>query len=186
MDHTLDNLINSSVAPVIVAFVEELSWQIMVEEYGPRMGEYARMLGDELVPHLQAKYRTQRGSDATAIMGAGGGGQVAVYTALSHPEVFGKVAVRSLRLLSPAGDHVLSLVRGPKQPVQFHVGWDRYDARTIEYIDMDIPRDSRDLADLLEEKGYVWTGGETVEGAAAWGSRTDRILKAFFPLRPGN
>ena len=186
MDHTLDNLMESSIAPVIVAFVEQLSWPIMVQEYGVLTGDYARMLAEELVPHLEAKYRTQQGPQATAIMGTQLGGQVAVYTALSHPEVFGKVAVQSLRLLSPEGDELLSMIRGPKRPVQFHLGWDRYDARSVEYVVMDLRRDSRKLAALLEGQGYAWTGGETAEGAAPWGSRTDRILKAFFPLRPGN
>ncbi|MDA2937154.1 hypothetical protein MYX75_02690 [Acidobacteria bacterium AH-259-A15] len=115
------------------------------------------------------------------------GAQVALYAALLHPHVFGKVAVQSLHLLPPVGDEVLSLVRGQKkQPIQFYVGWDRYDFRSTEYIDIDLRRDSRNFADLLKERGYTFTGSETAEGTASWGSRTDKILEAFFPLKAKN
>ena len=43
----------------------------------------------------------------------------------------------------------------------------------------------KSIAYILEEKGYEWTGGEVSEGwgFASWRNRTDRILKAFFPMK---
>ena len=41
------------------------------------------------------------------------------------------------------------------------------------------------FAKLLDELGYKWTGGEAADasGWASWRARTDRILRAFFPLK---
>jgi len=123
------------------------------------------------------------------MMGTWLGGLVSLYAALHHPEVFGKVAVQSLQLLRPVGDEVLTLVRDQeKQAVQFYVDWDRYDFRGTELSRFDLREDSRKFADLLREKGYTFAGGEFADGSG-WGSwrvRTDKILKAFFPLKAKN
>ncbi|MDA2937055.1 PQQ-binding-like beta-propeller repeat protein [Acidobacteria bacterium AH-259-A15] len=193
MDHSLDNLIGKSVAPVIVAFVAAFSWTDTTwQEYeygGPATEKYAQMLAEELVPHLDEKYRTIAGAHARAIMGNWLGGLVSLYAALHHPQVFGKVAVQSLQLLRPVGDEVLSLVRGQeKQAVQFYVDWDRYDFRSTEFETFDLREDSRKFADLLKEKGYSFAGGEFA-GGPGWGSwrvRTDKILEAFFRLKAKN
>ncbi|MFQ5789874.1 MAG: PQQ-binding-like beta-propeller repeat protein [Acidobacteriota bacterium] len=206
MDHSLDNLIGKSVAPIIVAFVGlpigRESWQESggpesLQEYGgPLTGRNAQMLAEELVPHLDDKYRTISRPDARAIMGNGSGGLAALYAALHHPRVFGKVAVQSLRLgptplqsssllHRPVGDEVLALVGGrEKQPVQFYVDWTRYELRSTEW-GIDLRKDSREFADLLKQRGYTVAGGESPDGAgwASWRARTDEILEAFFPFK---
>ena len=192
MDHSLDNLIGKSVAPVVVAFVAArlsyTAWQ-EYEHGGPATEKYAQMLAEELVPHLDETYRTIPRPDARAIMGTWEGGLVSLYAALHHPQVFGKVAVQSLQLLRPVGDEVLSLVRDQeKQAVQFYVDWDRYDFRSTEFQTFDLREDSRKFADLLKEKGYTFAGGEFADGSGwgSWRARTDKILEAFFPLKEKN
>ncbi|MDA2930724.1 alpha/beta hydrolase-fold protein, partial [Acidobacteria bacterium AH-259-O06] len=179
MDHSLDNLIGKSVAPLIVAFVAKGRRR----EYGGSLaGKYAQLLVEELVPHLEQKYRTIPRPEARAIMGTYRGAVVSLYTALHHPQVFGKVAAQSPRLRG----EVLSLVRGQeKQAVQFYVDWNRYDFR---WGDIDLREDSRKFADLLKEKGYTVAGGEAAEcfGWGSWRATTDKILEAFFPLKEKN
>ena len=101
MDRTLDNLLGNSVAPIIVAFVDSLPSPDVFTEYGGVLGDdYAHMLVQELIPHLDKNFRTLRQADARAIMGTFLAAQVSLYTALLHPEAFGKVASQSVRLLS--------------------------------------------------------------------------------------
>ena len=130
MDHVLDNLIGHTVAPVIVAFVAGLGspWRQYV---GSLTGEYAQLIVEELVPYLDQRYRTIARPEARAIMGTFRGAVAALYTALRHPQVFGKVAAQSPLLgWEPGGSDVLSLVRDrEKQPVRFYVDWNRYDLR---------------------------------------------------------
>ena len=183
MDHVLDNQIGHTVGPVIVAFaagLPELMWQ---EYAGSLMGEYAQLIVEELVPHLDQRYRTIARPEARAIMGTFRGTVAALYTVLRHPQVFGNVAAQSPLLgWEPGGSDVLALVRDQEQqPVRFYVDWNRYDFRTGI---IDIQEDSRELAELLRDKGYVVAGGEAAEsfGWASWGATTDQLLEALFPL----
>lgn len=209
MDHSLDNLIGMSVAPVIAAFVSpspnRQSWQEhggpeKLREYGGSLtGKHAQMLAEELVPYIDERYRTVPRPEARAIMGNGSGGLAALYTAVHYPQVFGKVATQSLRLgptelqsssllHRPVADEVMSLIRRQeKLPVQLYVDWARYELRSTE-LGIDLRKDNREFAALLREKGYNFAGGEYAEGAgwASWRARTDEILEAFFPLKPRN
>lgn len=119
MDRSLDNLIGASVAPMIVAFVPPLQ---IYREYGGRFtDEYATLLVDEIVPDLENRYRTVRDRDSRAIMGAHIGALAAVYTALHHPRVFGKVALQSLNPWAKE-EEVLSLARSLDRPMQLDAG----------------------------------------------------------------
>ena len=64
MDHSLDNLIGTSVAPLVVAFVPVL-WP----EHNPEAAGFARALAEELVPLLEKSYRTVGRTEARGIMG---------------------------------------------------------------------------------------------------------------------
>jgi len=152
MDHTLDNLIGKSVAPVIVAFVEELSWLTRVLESTNLAEKKAHMLAKELVPYLEERYRTIQRPEARAIAGSQLDAQMSLFVAVRHPEVFGKVAVQSLRFLPPVSDVVSSLACDQIRPIQFYVDWDRYNFRSTEYIDIDLRRDSSAFINLRENK----------------------------------
>lgn len=205
MNNSLDNLIGKSVSPVIVAFIGlpkgRTSWQQAggpdsVQEYGgPLTENHARMLAKELVPYLEEKYRTIPRPDARAIMGNRSAALAALYTAVNYPDVFGKVALQSLRLgptprqssrllHRPVGGAVFKLLRERERlPIQFYLDWAHYELRSSEQ-GIDVQKDNREFAELLKEKGYTFVGGETADGAGwgSWRARTDRILEAFFPL----
>ena len=183
MDHALDNLIGHTVAPVIVAFVAITRRGMFREYVGSLTGEYAQLIVEELVPYLDQRYRTIARPEARAIMGTFRGAVAALYTALRHPQVFGKVAAQSpLLAFNPGGSDVLALVRDQEQqPVRFYVDWNRYDFRAGI---TDIREDSREFAELLRDKGYAVAGGEAAEsfGWASWRATTDQLLEALFPL----
>jgi len=92
MNHTLDNLIGKSVAPLVVAFVPR---GYAVPELYSAAAEYSRALAEELVPLLDENYRTLARPEARGVMGASSGARVSIYAAFRQPGVFGKVAVQS-------------------------------------------------------------------------------------------
>jgi predicted alpha/beta superfamily hydrolase len=60
-------------------------------EYSPWQGapEYARFLIDELMPRVNAAFRTRTGPANTAVMGSSMGGLLSFYLVMHHPDVFG-------------------------------------------------------------------------------------------------
>jgi predicted alpha/beta superfamily hydrolase len=60
-------------------------------EYSPwhRAPDYARFLIEELMPRINAAFRTQTGPGNTAVMGSSMGGLLSFYLVTHHPEVFG-------------------------------------------------------------------------------------------------
>ncbi|MDZ7629057.1 MAG: alpha/beta hydrolase-fold protein [Parvularculaceae bacterium] len=60
-------------------------------EYSPWHGapDYARFLTGELMPRVNAQFRTLTGPDNTAHMGSSMGGLLSFYLATKHPDVFG-------------------------------------------------------------------------------------------------
>ena len=184
MDHSLDNLIGDGVAPTVVAFVTPLPYPARYSEFlGEGASTYAQMLAEELVPFFEKNYGTIPQPDARALMGTFESAQATVHTAMLYPQVFGKVAVQSVRLQPPIRDHIFARLSDAKElPVEFYVDWNGSDWRNPVY-DLDLRRDSSTMFDMLKERGQVLTGGE-FPGGAGWGSwraRNKLILETLFP-----
>ena len=183
LGNTLDNLIGKRVAPVVVAVVSPRQewWR---EAGGTGTVEYVRMLATELVAHLQKKYRLRDDPASRAVMGNEGFGLTSAYATLKYPEVFGKVAVWSVRLGLGTDDALMDLIRARKgDGVQFYLDWNRYELRSAD-SGTDLREDALRLARALQENGYSYSGGEArdAHGWGSWRARTDRVLEAFFPL----
>ncbi len=60
-------------------------------EYSPwhRAPDYARFLIEELMPRVNAEFRTLTGPEDTAVMGSSMGGLLSFYLVTKHPDVFG-------------------------------------------------------------------------------------------------
>jgi outer membrane protein assembly factor BamB len=185
MTNSLNNLIGSTVAPVVVAFVGNNSnpQEARAELNGAKVADYVRMLTDELVPYLQERYRVVDDDAARAVMGYGSGGQAAARAALVRPDVFGKSAVQSAYLPDQPGEELLELA-GEKtsSEIRFLVYWNRYELAREEF-GFDLAVDSRNLAEALKTGGHDVAGGEVLD-AAGWGSwraRLSQILEDFYP-----
>ena len=94
MERTLDHLIGTSVAPVLVVFLPRLKRE---HDMGA-MTAYAHWVRDELVPHLDRTYRTLATPDTRAVLGAGSGAPISAYAVFHAPGVFRQLAVQSFFL----------------------------------------------------------------------------------------
>ncbi len=63
---------------------------------GPR---YAKFIVEELVPFINAEYRTNSSRNGTAICGSSAGGLISLYVCAEYPQVFGKCAAVSPALM---------------------------------------------------------------------------------------
>jgi enterochelin esterase-like enzyme len=90
---------NGDVAPMVIIMPQgDLSYWVNHAYDGPRWGEY---LIRDVVPHVDATYRTLRSPAARAVGGVSMGAWGALSNAFTHPEVFGVVGGHSV---TPRGD----------------------------------------------------------------------------------
>ncbi len=178
--NSLDNLIGTSVAPLMVVFLPRVDF----DEYGPRLTQFTNAMERELFPYVDAHFRSLPGADNRAMTGIASGGFASVFLALEKPELVGKVAVQSFYFRGEAEAELRSLItKGPASPMLFYVEWSLHDIK-IEQAGIDSERDSRALAALLEENGFNKVINEVSDGSGwgSWRARTDQILQNLFPL----
>jgi enterochelin esterase-like enzyme/outer membrane protein assembly factor BamB len=181
--NTLDNLIGTSVQPVVVAVMAPRpEWWL--EGGGTGTSEYVDILATEIVPFIEGKYRIKDEAASRAVMGGSFFGVTSVLAALKHPDVFGSAAAQSANMGLGADEEMMALMAERKgEDIRFYVGWNRY-----EFRDLDSGEDVRDenlrLAQALEENGFTFQGGEVLDafGWGSWRARSDDILVALFPM----
>ncbi len=180
IDRSLDNLIGRSVEPMIVALLPRVG----AEFGGPPADDYVRMLSDELVPHLDATYRTQTEPSTRTILGVGSGAYISAYAALTAPGHFGKLATQSLYVNRATEEAFWKAIdEGEPQPIEIYIEWSRHDY-DVPDADLDAAADSEEFANRLSARGYT-IERSFVTGAAGWGAwraTIDQILEGFYPL----
>ncbi len=182
VENTLENLIGSRIAPLIVAFVPRAAW---AEYGGPRTDLHGRAIAEELVPTLDRTYRTRTERQARAVWGMGSAALAAAMTALQQSATFSKAALQSFFVGEPGAKELLNqLVQGEKRDLTWYLEWSRSDFKDTNN-NSDAQADSQQLAQQLSERGYPLVKNEVGDGVgwASWRSRTDRILEQFFPAQ---
>jgi enterochelin esterase-like enzyme/outer membrane protein assembly factor BamB len=180
MKNALDQLIGSSVDAVIGVFIH-------ADEENPRgdLGDaesYAEMIVKELVPKIDGQFRTIVDSTARATIGAGRGGNAALYSAFAHSDVFGRVGAQSATM---GAEEMRELATGANEkPMVIYLEWGTYHLRSPHEA-WDLGEENRKLWAQLREAGYRPAGGEVPEGYgwACWNGHTDDLLAALYPLR---
>ncbi|MCH7673404.1 PQQ-binding-like beta-propeller repeat protein [candidate division KSB1 bacterium] len=188
MPNSLDNLIAAKeMTPVIAVFVEQSSNRRQASREYSRNGrdKFAQMFAEELVPHIDQKYRTKADADSRVVTGGDEGGFAAFYTAFKYPDVFHNVGGQSTHLHKPAGGDALTKIvsESKKLPINIYMDWGKYDLtyqNGLSWIQL-----NEDFMKSLQEKGYSVEGGQVNDGFgwASWRNRTDKILETFFPLK---
>jgi hypothetical protein len=90
VDEAVVRLVERGVIPPIIV-VGVWSTAERGPEYSPwqRAPDYARFLIEELMPRVNADFRTLTGAQNTAVMGSSMGGLLSFYLVTHHPDVFG-------------------------------------------------------------------------------------------------
>lgn len=99
-----------SLAPMIVVLPQgDKGYWVNHANNGPRWGDYVIR---DLVPHIDATYRTLRDPSARAIGGLSMGGAGALYHAFTHPDVFSIVGAHSPSLYPEGNVNIAFLGAG--------------------------------------------------------------------------
>jgi pimeloyl-ACP methyl ester carboxylesterase len=116
VDEAIVRGMNSGTLPPLIAVGVWCTSQ-RGREYSPwdRGPDYARFLIEELMPRVNATFRTRTGPTNTAVMGSSLGGLISFYLCWKHPEVFGRGGCLSTHF--PYSRANLVFFRAPGQSV---------------------------------------------------------------------
>lgn len=172
----LDYLISEHLmAPVIGVFVPPVD---RTAEYaGSKSEKFTAFICSELMPAIDARFKTSRDPARRAMAGASDGGNISLYIGMKHPEQFGRIAAQSSDVI-PVISQTFS--GGPKLPLEVYLDIGTYD------IDVLIPM-VHGLRDILQSKGYTYQFREWHEGHS-WGNWKGHLrlpLMQFFPWSSG-
>ncbi len=177
-DRALEHLIGSRVAPLLVVFLPRSD---PAEFGGDGTHEFSRALADELVPYLDATYRTRAAREARGLMGVGSGGFAALYVAFYQSETFSRAAAQSY-YHGNLSKKLLDRIDVESGDIRTLFQWSSYD-----YVDptedFSARRDAREVVAKLREKGGSPAILESTHGAGwgMWSADIDRIFEWFFP-----
>ncbi|MGI9105429.1 MAG: glucan 1,4-alpha-glucosidase [Pyrinomonadaceae bacterium] len=168
--HIADQLISQKQsAPFIIVFVDPVN---RFKEYWANDG-FAAFMATELVPFMDARYRTRPEREGRALMGASLGGVISTWTALKYPQTFARVAGQSTAFQIDDERVVAALsaldVMNRAQPLKFY-----YDVGMLESI-WEV---NRRVRVMLAGKNYPVTYGEAAAGHN-WTSWRDQLAQAF-------
>jgi endo-1,4-beta-xylanase len=110
---------SGAVPPSIVVFVNGGSWSYYADSWDGRIPSETLFVR-ELIPHIDATFRTVANRRGRALEGMSMGGFGALALSMRHPDMFGSVVAYAAGLLEEAGDGsrslVLALPEGLSQP----------------------------------------------------------------------
>lgn len=178
--NVLDNLLGERVQPVIAVFVYTDPETQGGELWEP--SQYIEMIATELVPAIDAKYRTLDEPSARAAVGSNNGGDAALLGGFVHPELFGRVGSLWPVIFGPELAKIMP--RADKQPLVVYHTWGTYHIRSPHEA-WDQVAENRVFFQKLRESGYRPAGGEVPEGVGwpFFDRYTGDMLVALFPMR---
>lgn len=144
-----------------------------------RFDQYSRFLREDLKPHIDAQFRTQREPAQTGLLGASLGGLCSLAVAWEHPRTFGLVACLSGSFQLQKryfAEEILGQYRGPRKPIKIYL-----DSGFLDFGDDDGQQHTAWVAACLRRCG--WRNGLHLEHRVDRRLLTDREL-APMPVPP--
>lgn len=175
MTESLDHLCGTKIRPTIAVFIKHM-------HRGP-IEPYADMLAKELIPMVDAKYRTEKSPKARASVGLGFAGVTAFAWALKSPDVVENVASQSPFIFDFAKGSLDQLIEDHSaNPLTIYLDWGKYDFRNPHEA-WDIGQTASEFAGTLKKKGFKMHGGQVHDGTgwSSWMNRYDAMFGALFP-----
>ncbi len=177
LPRALDNLIGKSVRPLIAVFMKPTG--------RTGVNKFAEMMATELIPYIDANFRTISSREARANIGSGFAGFNAVFCGFANPELIGKIGTESAFMFGSMKNQLMPLIKTEKeQPLHFFLEWGKYDLRNPDEA-WDLGQTNRDFVKLLRERGFKPSGGELHDGTgwSSWRNRSQAMFSSLFPIQ---
>ena len=185
MPTVLDNLVaQERIEPPVVVFIDPRVGgdNLRQEQYVQNPG-FAAFVADELVPAIDAAYRTRPDRDSRVILGTSLGGLFSAYLGVQHPDVFGRLAIHSPAFWASEGSSWAGTWSGPsiyrrmaESPATFSIAMS---TGTVH----DTQDGARRMRDVIGRRDDALFYDEVPEGHSwgNWRGTLDDLLTALLP-----
>lgn len=144
------------------------------EEYaGSLVPQFTAFILDELMPYIDARYRTIKSPAARATLGASNGGNISLWLGSQAPQVFGNIVAQSSYIMPSL---MTAFQDSARLPLKLYLDLGTYDIPVL------IPL-VQNFVPVLESKGYTYMYKESHEGHS-WGNWKAHVkypLEFMFP-----
>lgn len=180
-----DQILAGQVAPLIAVFIALPSQDQRFNEYtfgtaGSRGDLYKSFVADELVPLIDAQFRTIDSPEARGVMGASLGGLISFHIGYDRADVFGKVGGQSSSFFWNNAEIIGRIQSGPVKSLRVYLDAGNPDGTCSG----DNCQVTRRMKQVLDAKGYA---NRHVEQLGAvhdwffWNQRLPGALQFLFP-----
>jgi enterochelin esterase-like enzyme len=176
INEIVDAMIDSrEIPPIIMVLVPPVDRD---KEYLAN-ADFARAVATELVPAIDAKYRTKPDASSRGVLGSSLGGLTAILLAGQYSQVFANGAGQSSAIF--ADTDLDKLVTAPKDAARFHLDVGTYETSIFK---VNLLEGNRRLRDSLQSRGYALEYTEVHEGHSwgNWPARVPEALRFFWAL----
>ena len=181
----LDNLVASGEAePAIVVFIDpRYNGQNRRQAQYVQNEGFAAFVATELVPAIDAEYRTRADRDGRVILGTSLGGLFSASLGVQHPEVFGRIAIQSPAFWAGANPEWWT---GPTIYEMVQASGAEWAVHMVTGTINDTEDGARRMRDVMQARGLDLTYAEVPEGHSwgNWRANLDDMLRTLLPA-PG-
>ncbi len=174
-NNVIDYLISQNrIRPIIAIFIPPVN---RTAEYRTtQINQFSSFIVNEIIPYVDARFRTRRTPASRAVLGASDGGNITLWLGLNYSNVFGNVAAQSSNIVSSIST---GFQNGPQLALRLYLDLGTYDiAQLIPLV--------RNFIPILQSRGYTYDYHEYHEGHSwgNWRAHIDNALEMFFPSIP--
>ncbi|MBI5726549.1 MAG: T9SS type A sorting domain-containing protein, partial [Ignavibacteriales bacterium] len=174
--NVLDNLIDSNkITEVIGIFVKPNNRN---EEYaGGTRVKYQQFFVNELVPWVDANYRTLTTAENRLVLGDSYGANISALISYNYANIFGNCGLHSSAFQPNNFEAMTLIMSGVKKNIKYSAVWGTYES-VYEMM--------RPFRDSVIAKGYPMAWMELPEGHSwgLWRASIDYLLMNIFPYTP--
>lgn len=165
--HILNNLIHQQhIPPCIAVFVSAADRH---REYaGDLVDAYTEFIVQTVMPAIDAQFHTSTDPRTRITFGTGNGGNISLYIAMKHPQVFGGVTAQSSNIIGSV--HSI-FQHGPHLPLRVYIDVGKYDIPILIPI-------VHDFVAVLAARGYEYRFRQPHEGHS-WGNWRGHLRDAL-------
>ncbi len=165
----------NEIPPILMVMVPPLDRN---KEYWAN-ADFARAFATELVPAIDARYRTKPDAASRAVLGSSLGGLISIFLTGQYPQVIANCAGQSSAVF--ADTDLEKLITAPKSDVRFHIDVGTYESNVSHH---DLLAGNRRLRDFLQSRGFAVEYHEVHEGHSwgNWPARIPEALRYFWAL----